>query len=50
MPRRSVLTVTEREALLAFPTDVQLRVQHYTLSDADLAVIGQRRGESNRLG
>jgi hypothetical protein len=50
MPRRTVFTAAEREGLLAFPCDVERRVQHYTLSDADLVVIGQRRGQSNRLG
>ena len=42
MPRRPVLTATEREQLLAFPGDRQQRLQHYTLSDSDLAVIGER--------
>ena len=32
----------EREQLLAFPGDRQQRLQHYTLSDSDLAVIGER--------
>lgn len=50
MPRRPVLTATEREQLLAFPGDRQQRLQHYTLSDSDLAVIGERRGQENRLG
>lgn len=50
MPRRSVLTATEREQLLAFPDDAQQRIQHYTLSDSDLAMIRERRGQGNRLG
>lgn len=50
MPRRPVLTVIEREELLALPVDALERVQHYTLSDSDLAIIRQRRGEENRLG
>ena len=32
----------KREQLLAFPGDRQQRLQHYTLSDSDLAVIGER--------
>ena len=50
MPRRRLLTATERANLLAFPETDDALIQHYTLSDADLAVIGQRRGEPNRLG
>lgn len=50
MPRRPVLTVIEREELLALPVDELGRVQHYTLSDSDLAIIRQRRGDENRLG
>ena len=49
MPRRPVLTVIEREELLALPVDALERVQHYTLSDSDLAIIRQRWGEENRL-
>ncbi|TFB71686.1 Tn3 family transposase [Cryobacterium sp. Hz9] len=40
----------ERGELLALPVDALERVQHYTLSDSDLAIIRQRRGEENRLG
>jgi TnpA family transposase len=50
MPRRPVLTVIERNELLALPIDELARVQHYTLSDSDLAIIRQRRGDENRLG
>jgi hypothetical protein len=50
MPRRPVLTVIERQELLALPTDAVQRVQHFTLTDSDLAIIRQRRGEGNRLG
>ena len=50
MPRRPVLTVIDREELLALPVDELERVQHYTLSDSDLAIIRERRGEGNRLG
>jgi hypothetical protein len=50
MPRRPVLTVIERDELLALPSDELGRVQHYTFSDSDLAIIRQRRGDENRLG
>jgi len=50
MPRRPVLTVIERQELLALPSDAVQRVQHFTLTDSDLAIIRQRRGEGNRLG
>ncbi|MFM9921335.1 Tn3 family transposase [Lacisediminihabitans sp. H27-G8] len=50
MPRRPVLTVIERDELIALPIDELARVQHYTLSDSDLAIIRQRRGDENRLG
>ena len=50
MSRRPVLTVIEREELLALPADDLDRVQHFTFSDSDLAIICQRRGEGNRLG
>jgi TnpA family transposase len=50
MPRRNVLTPTERAALLAFPVTDDEFVQHYTFSEFDLAAIGQRRGKHNRLG
>lgn len=50
MPRRSVLSLSERESLLAMPeTDDQL-IRHYTLSERDLSLIRQHRGAANRLG
>ena len=50
MPRRRLLTPAERAGLLAFPTTDEALVQQYTFSEPDLAAIGQRRGEHNRLG
>ena len=50
MPRRPVLTVIERQELLALPADAVQRVKHFTLTDSDLAIIRQRRGDGNRLG
>lgn len=50
MPRRRVLTEVELERLLALPTAEPDVVRHYTLSDADLAIVRRRRGRGNRLG
>jgi hypothetical protein len=46
MPRRSILSTTERAALLALPDTKAELIQHYTFSEADLSIIQQRR----RLG
>ena len=50
MPRRSVLTVTQLETLLAFPATELEMARYYTFDDRDLAIIRQRRGAQNRLG
>jgi TnpA family transposase len=50
MPRRSVLSTAERSALLAVPEADDELIRQYTLSPADLSLIGQRRGDANRLG
>jgi hypothetical protein len=50
MPRRRLLTPTERAALLAFPTTDDTLIQYYTFSEPDLSAIRQRRGKHNRLG
>ena len=50
MPRRSILSATERESLLALPDAKDELIRLYTFSDADLAIIRQRRGAANRLG
>lgn len=44
MPRRSILSSAERDSLLALPQDPGELIRRYTLNDADLAVIRQRRG------
>jgi hypothetical protein len=43
MPRRSVLTVTQLETLLAFPATELEMARYYTFDDRDLAIIRQRR-------
>jgi TnpA family transposase len=50
MPRRSVLTATERESVLALPESKDELIRLYAFSETDLAIINQRRGRANRLG
>ena len=50
MPRRSILSATERESLLAIPTAGDELIRLYTFSEVDLALIRQHRGAQNRLG
>jgi TnpA family transposase len=50
MPRRSLLSSTERESLLALPENQDELIRYYSFSDTDLAVINQHRGAANRLG
>lgn len=50
MPRRSILSATERESLLALPDAKDELIRLYTFNDADLARIRQHRGAANRLG
>ena len=50
MPRRELLSSTERESLLVIPTEESEQIRHYTLNRADLAFIRQHRWGHNRLG
>lgn len=50
MPRRRMLTDAQLEALLALPTAEAELIQHYSLSQRDLAVIMKRRRPHNQLG
>jgi len=50
MPRRELLTSSERVELLAFPTDQGELIRLYALTKADIAFIRQHRGDHNRLG
>lgn len=50
MPRRSLLSDTERDTLLVFPQSQDDLIQQYSFTDADLALIRRRRGAANRLG
>jgi len=50
MPRRELRTSTQRDELLAFPTDETDLLRYHTFNTHDLAVIRRRRGDHNRLG
>ena len=50
MPRRSLLSGTERDGLLAVPENDEELIRQYTLNEPDLALVRQRRGDANRLG
>jgi TnpA family transposase len=50
MPRRELLTPTERLQLLAFPEDEGELIRLLTFTKADLAFVRQPRGDHNRLG
>jgi TnpA family transposase len=50
MPRRRALTEAQLENLLALPVVEADLIRHWTLADADLAVIERRRGGHNQLG
>ncbi len=50
MPRQIILSALEREALLASPVNRDELIRWYTLSELDLALVRQRRGDANRLG
>jgi hypothetical protein len=50
MPRRSLLSDTKHDSLLVLPESQDDLIQQYSFTDADLALIRQRRGAANRLG
>jgi hypothetical protein len=50
VPRRTLLSATERASLLALPTSENDWIRHYHLGETDLSVIRSRRGAHNRLG
>ena len=50
MPRRSILSASERECLFALPDNQDDLIRHYTFSESDLSIIRQHRGMANRLG
>lgn len=50
MPRRRIFSSAESASLLAIPEAEEDLVRQYTLSERDMAIICQRRGDHNRLG
>ena len=50
MPRRSILSASERDSLLALPDSRDDLIRRYTLSEYDLSIVRQRSGAANRLG
>jgi TnpA family transposase len=50
MPRRDLLTATQRSQLIAFPDEASALIRLFTLSGEDLAFVRQHRGDHNRLG
>jgi hypothetical protein len=39
MPRRSILSLAERDSLLTLPDDKDELIRHYTFNETDLAII-----------
>ncbi|MET3134558.1 TnpA family transposase [Oxalobacteraceae bacterium GrIS 1.11] len=50
MPRRSILSATERDNLMALPEGEDDLIRHYSFTESDLSLIRQRRGDANRVG
>ena len=50
MPRRSLLSASERDSLLAIPASREELICRYTLSESDLSLVRQHRGAANCLG
>lgn len=50
MPRRAILSLTEREALIAVPERRDDLIRAYTFNEHEIAFINQHRGAANRLG
>jgi TnpA family transposase len=50
MPRRRALTGAQLAGLLALPATEAELARHWVLGDADLAAVGRRRRDRNRLG
>src|SRR5262249_4740636 len=50
MPRREILSPAQREALLVIHVDRAGLIEHSVLSEQDISLVRQRRGDNNRLG
>ncbi|HIH7629529.1 TPA: DUF4158 domain-containing protein, partial [Yersinia enterocolitica] len=49
MPRRLILSATERDTLLALPESQDDLIRYYTFNDSDLSLIRQRRGDAGTV-
>lgn len=50
MPRKSILTNSEKESLIDIPQNEEDLIRYYTFSENDFSFIKQHRGDANRLG
>jgi len=50
MPRRSILSASERDGFFTLPESKDELIRLYTFSEADLSIIKQHRGSPNQLG
>lgn len=50
MTRRSILSANEKLSLIALPDNQTDFIRHYSLSDTDISLIKQKRGNANKLG
>ncbi len=50
MPRRRALTEAQLQTLFALPTTEANLIRHWTVGSDDLAAVGRRRRDHNRLG
>jgi Domain of unknown function (DUF4158) len=49
MPCREILSPAQREELLVIPVDRAGLIEHYVLSEQDISLIRQRRGDQTVL-
>lgn len=50
MPRKNVLSELDKQLLLNIPSDFPELSKYYLLSETDIALINQKRGNHNKLG
>jgi TnpA family transposase len=50
MPRRAILTDTERKSLFALPDNQEGLILYYCFSESDIPIIRQHRGAANKIG
>jgi TnpA family transposase len=50
MPRRSILTDSERDSLFTLRDNQEDLIRYYSFSEPDLSIIRQHRGAANKIG